>query len=364
MMNIKKTLSIITSAAIAFCAFAGNVIQADALGYDFLPTSTSQTDPRVPPEGYEFFNGTEEYERCKEYFPNYIILKESRAPVYFVAYSEFEMHRVKITVTNDGWKDIYSKYSEIIGSDSTEIIEDNGTVIIPGVSLSAKDETTDFIAAYEAECDAFTSKREAAIEMCEEMYKAGCIKTAKYTPVISKDRQLLKTTGLYLKNYAGTAEDLEKILSDTVPNLNINYYAEVDGELLDSYHIGGFKSAIEYVEALEILKNMEGDHELTYNIFVYEETGMEMPSIGNFTIDIVAAIEEECAMIASCDTDANGTVEITDATAILESYANTAAGVAAASEENPMDVNGDGAVGIDDATFVLTVYAELAAGLR
>ncbi|MBQ8724404.1 MAG: hypothetical protein IJY74_01875, partial [Oscillospiraceae bacterium] len=68
--------------------------------------------------------------------------------------------------------------------------------------------------------------------------------------------------------------------------------------------------------------------------------------------------------ITSCDIDQNGTVEITDATAILQHYANAAAGVAAASEENPMDVNGDGAVGIDDASFVLGVYAELAAGLR
>ena len=31
----------------------------------------------------------------------------------------------------------------------TEIIEDNGTVIIPGVSLSAKDETTDSVYSYD-----------------------------------------------------------------------------------------------------------------------------------------------------------------------------------------------------------------------
>ena len=80
----------------------------------------------------------------------------------------------------------------------------------------------------------------------------------------------------------------------------------------------------------------------------------------NGQVDLVDMFKEE----ASCDTDANGTVEITDATAIHASYANTAAGIAAASAENPMDVNGDGAVGSDDATFVLTVYAELAAGMR
>ncbi len=64
-----------------------------------------------------------------------------------------------------------------------------------------------------------------------------------------------------------------------------------------------------------------------------------------------------------CDIDKNGVVEISDATAILQHYACSAAGIATASETN-MDVNGDGAVGIDDATFVLTVYAELGAGLR
>ncbi|MBQ8724764.1 MAG: hypothetical protein IJY74_03725, partial [Oscillospiraceae bacterium] len=96
MMNIKKALSIITSAAIAFCAFAGNVIQADALGYDFLPDSTTLTDPSTPPEGYELFNGTEEYEKCKEYFPNALIYKKSDWPTFFIAYFEYKMHWLEI----------------------------------------------------------------------------------------------------------------------------------------------------------------------------------------------------------------------------------------------------------------------------
>ncbi|MBQ8725453.1 MAG: hypothetical protein IJY74_07290, partial [Oscillospiraceae bacterium] len=67
------------------------------------------------------------------------------------------------------------------------------------------------------------------------------------------------------------------------------------------------------------------------------------------------------------DIDGNGTVDISDATAVLSMYAESAAGISPAiytsAASNPADVNGDGAVNLDDAAAILTYYAQNASGL-
>ncbi len=67
------------------------------------------------------------------------------------------------------------------------------------------------------------------------------------------------------------------------------------------------------------------------------------------------------------DIDGNGTVDISDATAVLSLYAEGAAGITPAiytsTEINPADVNGDGVVSVDDATAILLYYAQTASGL-
>lgn len=67
------------------------------------------------------------------------------------------------------------------------------------------------------------------------------------------------------------------------------------------------------------------------------------------------------------DIDGNGTVDISDATAVLSMYAESASGISPAiytsTEINPADVNGDGVVSVDDATAILLYYAQTASGL-
>ncbi len=67
------------------------------------------------------------------------------------------------------------------------------------------------------------------------------------------------------------------------------------------------------------------------------------------------------------DIDGNGTVDISDATAVLSIYAESAAGISPAiytsAASNPADVNGDGVVSLDDATAILLYYAQTASGL-
>ncbi len=67
------------------------------------------------------------------------------------------------------------------------------------------------------------------------------------------------------------------------------------------------------------------------------------------------------------DIDGNGTVDISDATAVLSIYAESAAGITPAiytsAASDPADVNGDGVVSLDDATAILLYYAQTASGL-
>ena len=66
------------------------------------------------------------------------------------------------------------------------------------------------------------------------------------------------------------------------------------------------------------------------------------------------------------DIDGNGTVDISDATAVLSMYAESAAGISPAiytsAASDPADVNGDGIVSLDDATAILLYYAQTASG--
>ena len=62
------------------------------------------------------------------------------------------------------------------------------------------------------------------------------------------------------------------------------------------------------------------------------------------------------------DINQDGTVGIDDATAVLDYYAKTAAGIDTAAIANA-DIDGDGNITMSDATYILTYYAMTSAGL-
>ena len=79
-----------------------------------------------------------------------------------------------------------------------------------------------------------------------------------------------------------------------------------------------------------------------------------------------AALDEMSAAETG-DIDSNGTVDISDATAVLSMYAESAAGISSAiytsAASDPADINGDGSIDISDATAILIYYTQNAAGL-
>jgi hypothetical protein len=247
-------------------------------------------------------------------------------------------------VTEDEWRSIYNKYSEELGYDEVRFF---------GCYFQGwhnRDENGEFT----FQSDDIQDKRAVVKKMCSEMLKAGMINDVYYTKYDADVSTGCSTggSGLLIKNYTGDVSELQAFFKEYDESFVVEKRENSDFYIVD-IGVGIEDLRWEISDALEE-RFPDAD---AYTNLLCDYSGGDLTS---GTFDILTAINEE----DSCDTDQSGTVEITDATAILASYANTAAGIAAASAENPMDVNGDGAVGIDDATFVLTVYAELAAGLR
>ena len=245
-------------------------------------------------------------------------------------------------VTEDEWRSIYNKYSEELGYDEVRFF---GCYF---QGWNNRDENGEFT----FQADDVKDKRTAVKKMCADMMKAGIIKDVLYQRYNAEVGTGCNTAPwLRIDNYTGDVSELQAFFKEydesfVVEMRNDRYFVDIGVSVEDIRW--------EISDAFE--EKFPGAD--AYTGFTCDYSGGGDLTSGTF--DILTAINEE----DSCDTDQSGTVEITDATAILASYANTAAGIAAASAENPMDVNGDGAVGIDDATFVLTVYAELAAGMR
>ncbi|MBO5226544.1 MAG: hypothetical protein J6B17_00490 [Ruminococcus sp.] len=198
---------------------------------------------------------------------------------------------------------------------------------------------------------------DAAKTMAEDLLKSSCVDTVT----------LKKGYQIYDASFFEVIPEFSVCSNEALTTDSFAWASDI-GYTIDAVNFNSDDTYLIKVTEVDVANRWAG-------IYSFMLRCMEMPSVyavSDFMIQNALAIAynfETVKVYTSseeliCDTDGNGTVEITDATAILESYANTAAGIAAASAENSMDVNGDGTVGIDDATFVLTVYAELAAGLR
>ena len=73
-------------------------------------------------------------------------------------------------------------------------------------------------------------------------------------------------------------------------------------------------------------------------------------------------VADQSAGAEKGDINQDGTVGIDDATAVLDYYAKTAAGIDTAAIANA-DIDGDGNITMSDATYILTYYAMTSAGL-
>ncbi len=258
----------------------------------------------------------------------------------------FKYNRVEIWLTEGAeWETIYEEYWADLEFD---YVNNSGLNVI---MFDRKEAAGDPRTPTDIE-----DKSKAVSDTCKAMYKNGLLQEAEYVQMLANLSYGWHEKKFEVVNYNGTEDELKHIVSEHCDGALVNVYNTED---VPEYYIDFSDTDATYDEFVEAGNAIEAAFPNSYTnmTFTIQDNST---TVSIEPINLLTTIKEEI----SCDTDANGTVEITDATAILESYANTAAGIATASEEDPMDVNGDGAVSIDDATFVLTVYAELAAGLR
>ncbi len=85
--------------------------------------------------------------------------------------------------------------------------------------------------------------------------------------------------------------------------------------------------------------------------------------IAAFVFSGTGAITASADEIVIGDVDGSGIVDTADASAALEIYAMTAAGLTTEHNTAPADVDGNGIVDLTDAALILTYYAQSAAGM-
>lgn len=110
---------------------------------------------------------------------------------------------------------------------------------------------------------------------------------------------------------------------------------------------------------------------LSSNINFYQlgetVTGIADSGIG-ITVDSISTGEEEWAVTVSYgDVDADGTVGLSDASAVLTEYASVAASLGSTLDEGQItaaDVDADGSITLNDASSILAYYAAFAASLN
>ncbi len=347
MKKTKKVLSMLLGSMIAVSTISS--FNANAASY-FV------SEPFNIPENYT------EYEDTEELFYWFMSAVRGQEQVYTVYYEDdgndikfhlyhnYKYNHTVFTVLYDKIEEfdaIYAEYKDVLDMDYYDR-QNPGSVFDPRATFydmydengnETKDPTV------------MKNKQELISEFTEKLYAAGCISEANYMGVTASTALGWHTNimSLCLKETSGTEVDALNEIARAFDEDAETYYYESS----DSYAIKN----LDFYKTADVIAGIKAVYPEVYgNIGMFQ---MGSDAVLSGETNLIEEIEE-----TNCDTDQNGTVEITDATAILASYANTAAGIAAASAENPMDVNGDGAVGIDDATFVLTVYAELAAGMR
>ncbi|MBQ8688628.1 MAG: dockerin type I repeat-containing protein [Ruminococcus sp.] len=271
--------------------------------------------------------------------------------VRYLCFTNFHYNNVEVTTNNkELWQEIYQKYGEELDFDYvTDFYTQNADGTYTGYLYDDCDEN-----GYEFADPAKAEDKSALIqEMCAEMYEAGCVTEATYTPYTAIYAVGWESPVINVWNLGETGDSevgkLQEILSQFRADGTVKYdeTTECYSLVIDSLQAPDLMYAIKEVYP-DAIGNM-GTFQMTSS------------KVSAEAVDLLAALEQEENVPG--DVNADGTTDITDAVLILQHYAESAASGAAAASETNMDVNRDGSITIDDATEVLGIYAQNAAGV-
>ncbi len=247
------------------------------------------------------------------------------------------------------YDEIYSKYSESLDMDYHHRND-------PPVKQPDNDVTATLYDCYDEngketkDPSVMEDKFELIQEMCAEMYEAGCITEADYMGITASP-SFGWCSGLYVSlntNDDKTEYDkLNQIVSGFTDG-KIKSYSDEDGV----YYLDA--DLLEADELNSAIQEVYPDA-AAHTLLEFQTT---TSTVNTESLNLLSALSYEIS-----DVNADGKTDITDATLILQHYAQSAASISTASEIDTMDVNGDGNIDIADATKVLEIYAQRAVGL-
>ncbi len=317
MKIIKKSLACTLSAILALSAFSPAVSAAN--GYDISNL--------VKPDGY--VDGKADYE--------YVMYNDKNNTYNLHSYYDFQYNYLFLELSKSAeWDDVYEKYCKELDFD-VALSSDWELYDVP-------DENDNMIKPETVE-----NKYNSIKKMVDKMYNDGIIVHADYTPVRALYK-LYQIRNVLLCSFDGTEDELSDI---------IKKYS--DNAVVKSPISNGSIYPVEFfdIQSLSELENIRSELKASENIsngFDVLDTDLSVKFSSYGFINLLDPY--------ICDIDNSGEADISDATQILQAYAENMAGVQRTAVNDKMDVNGDGEINIDDVTYVLTYYAESCAGLR
>ncbi|MBQ8515544.1 MAG: dockerin type I repeat-containing protein [Ruminococcus sp.] len=354
MRKLKKVMTAIVSGLAALSMLissTGVVLPVGAL-WDYRYAS-SVTDLCTPPEGYESFEDSELYQNHEWLFEygalNYRSIEHRQ---FFASYYYFAFSMVDLTITNDGWETIYNKYSEALDMDHATLLALGKTVrIMDSINVSSCD-YEDVDAEILKRYNSIEEKYDTLMAMCSEMYEAGCIESAEYTPFSAIAKPLI-ADGLCVYDYAGTQEEMELFVTSICPEAAVKKVScYISDELHSGYRVDfAYEGATaeDFFAVLDAVSELEGEHIIDANIYVADEKGYDIPVLGEGPIDILAELEKP----ATTHGDLNQDGKVTVLDAITLSKANIQAITLNESQTAAADCNGDGLIDSADVTVLL-----------
>ena len=312
MKKFKKVTAAVISAAIA--AGAAGTLTAAAI-----------ENPLVYPEGYT---------ECMVSKKNGDILYINPLTGNGVVYNTTCYNAFKYKLSDDAPEETYDKY--------LKEIYDTGYVYKSYVQ--GDDPRT-----HESIPDMYGKLKDAVAQM----YEAGVIKEAYFAPMTAHINDAFLGNYICIYDFNGNEADLKAVTDRYDKDCEI----AINGSSAMLYLSKDFMQSVTPIAATQLKLRKEIDD-------LYEGDNVIVGYMNTCLATFPETFMFNMLDPYICDIDDSGTANISDATQILASYADSAANILKASENDKMDVNGDGTVDIKDAAYVLSYYSESSAGLR
>ena len=354
MKKTSKILSFILGAAMAVSVLPSMSASAD---YRYYPME--DVDIKDAFSNYEYFNDNELYRNHEEFFslpvsfP--IIYRSLDYKAFFWGTTYIPVHLVNFTVSdNDKFEEIYSTYEDELGLEKSQDNRDENRFYLRGnVDLENCESQEERDALIDEQNANMQEEYEMIMNMCSEMYEAGCISEATYLPYSFGGG---KSSFIYIwvfdiEEFGNvTHEEIEEVVN-SVPNMEVGFWENNSGCGIG--FIDDEKGTIEDLFAVyDALKEKFGD-ELVFHISdyrIFAEDAYIYPSFDVQRIDLIAELEKNTG-IAYGDANIDDHIGVQDAIVMNKSIV----GAVELNEEQKkvVDLNKDNDVNSEDLNLLL-----------